>query len=445
MRHTIQRGSGKRSTARAGQPCSVDPSTRLLARVASSCSPALLRRGAAGLVAAAVCCWLAGLSCCRAADEPPVDLAKLPPNTWVPLRYTTEQLAGSAGQDPEQKGSWGTAGWNKLVYDPDGRRVLFYDRWLDKRHGGGTIYGNCLFAFDPARGVVTPLKVDNWTVQRNPSSYWTIALAENASVPTPCPRHVYNAFDYVSAEKALYIANGANGTAAVDGKLVWEKECENTWRLDLTTLTWSQLPTESFPRNDLEAAMAYCPDIRSLVYTGKGKLWLFDLEKRNWRKAKSDVPTHGGGQTIFYDPPRKRMLIAGGVTTDPSVAVPHRKQRDKSCDKLYALDPVSETITPLADCPTALNAAGLAYDSRHDVFVTAVTIRFPEDGLPSGTFVYEPKQDRWLSIAAATPAPDPKYWAGWMRMCYDEANDCFVGLLIYDRWYALRYNGSPEP
>ncbi len=48
------------------------------------------------------------------------------------------------------------------------------------------------------------------------------------------------------------------------------------------------------------------------------------------------------------------MLIARGVTTDPSVAVPQRKQRDKSCDKLYAFDPTSEAITPLADCPTAL-------------------------------------------------------------------------------------------
>ncbi len=407
----------------------------------------LISTRAAALFAMA-CVVAVMASPCLAADLPPVDLAKLPANTWVPLGYTTEQLPRPAAADETSAadpGAWGTAGWNKLVYDPDGRRVLFYDRWLDKQHGGGTIYGNCLFAFDAARQVVRPLKVDHWTVQRNPNSYWTVALPENAVEPTPCPRHVYQAFDYVGEEKSIFIANGANGTAAVGGKLVWEKECENTWRLDLAGMAWSRLPTETFPTNDLDAAMAWCPDIHSIVYTGKGKLWLFDLATRRWRKAKHDVPTGGGGQTIFYDPPRKRLLIAGGVTTDPSVAVPNRKQRDPSCDKLYALDPASETITRLADCPTALCAASLAYDPRHDVFVTAVTIHFPEDGLPSGTFLYDPKQDRWQTIAGATPAPDPKYWAGWMRLCYDAANDCFIGLLIYDRWYALRYSGSPEP
>ncbi len=383
-----------------------------------------------------------------APEAPGLDLDQLPPNTWVALKYTTAQPAGTGAGgdtgDAQDKGAWGTAGWNKLVYDPDGRRVLFYDRWLDKRHGGGTIYGNCLFAFDAAKGIVTPLKVDNWTVQHNPSSYWTIERPENATDPTPCPRHTYHAFDYVPEENSVYICNGANGTAAVGGKLVWEKECENTWRLDLRTMTWTRIATETFPRNDLDAGMAYCPDTRSIIYTGKGKIWIFDLPTGRWRKGKHDVPTGGGGQTIVYDPPRKRMLIAGGMVTDPSVAVANRKKKDASCDKMYALDPTTESITRLADCPTALNETSLAYDSKHDVFVIAVTIHFPADGLPSGTFVYDPQRDKWATIPAATPAPDPNYWAGWMRMCYDQANDCFIGLLIYDRWYAMRYTGLPD-
>jgi hypothetical protein len=132
------------------------------------------------------------------------------------------------------------------------------------------------------------------------------------------------------------------------------------------------------------------------------------------------------------------MLLAGGVRTDPSVAVADRKTKDAACDKIYAFDPKTEEITRLADCPTALNAASLAYDSKHDVFVTAVTIHFPADGLPSGTFLYDPRRDTWQTIPVADQ-PDPKYWAGWMKMCYDESNDCFVGLLIYDRLYAMRY------
>jgi parallel beta-helix repeat protein len=70
----------------------------------------------------------------RAAE---VDLATLPPNTWVPLEPKTVQPANA-----DERGQRINAGWNKLVYDPDGKRVLFYDRWYDKKHGGTTIYGN---------------------------------------------------------------------------------------------------------------------------------------------------------------------------------------------------------------------------------------------------------------------------------------------------------------
>jgi hypothetical protein len=77
------------------------------------------------------------------------------------------------------------------------------------------------------------------------------------------------------------------------------------------------------------------------------------------------------------------------------------------------------------------------------VFVTAVMIHFPADGLPSGTFLYDPRRDTWATIPVANQ-PDPNYWAGWMKMCYDESNDCFVGLLIYDRLYAMRYVAAAD-
>src|SRR6516225_6485980 len=122
------------------------------------------------------------------------DVKKLPANTWVEIKYTTAQPSDRA----DEKGRWVPAGWNKLVYDPDGKRVLFYDRWLDKKHGGYTIYGNCLVAFDPVAGKLTPVKIDNWTKKDvKGGGYRTLALPDNETVPTPCPRHVYHAFDYV--------------------------------------------------------------------------------------------------------------------------------------------------------------------------------------------------------------------------------------------------------
>ena len=60
---------------------------------------------------------------------------------------------------------------------------------------------------------MTPLKVDNWTKSDTPQGgYRTLALPENDSEPTPAPRHVYHAFEYVPELKAVFICNGANQT-----------------------------------------------------------------------------------------------------------------------------------------------------------------------------------------------------------------------------------------
>src|SRR5262245_19022780 len=103
------------------------------------------------------CCWsmlvASSVSLTHGADLP-----NLAPNTWEEIKVSTEQPAGTT-----EKGAFARQGWNKIVYDPDGTRVLFYDRWLDNKHGGQTIYGNCLFALDPATGTLKPLKIDNWT------------------------------------------------------------------------------------------------------------------------------------------------------------------------------------------------------------------------------------------------------------------------------------------
>ena len=172
------------------------------------------------------------------------DLAHLPPNTWVEIKYTTEQPA-----DPAAKGAFARQGWNKLVYDPDGKRLLFYDRWVDKKHGGTTIYGNCLFAFDPAAAKLTPLKIDNWTkIDTKDGGYRTLALHENEKEPTPCPRHVYHAFEYVPELKTVFICNGANQTALrKDGKLVGHDLCDGAWRLDLKTNQWARIVPAASP------------------------------------------------------------------------------------------------------------------------------------------------------------------------------------------------------
>jgi len=359
------------------------------------------------------------------------DLAKLPPNTWVELKYTTEQPSA----DPDEKGQWRPVGWNKLVYDPDGRRVLFYDRWVDKKHGGLTIYGNCLFAFDPAAARIKPIRIDNWTVKRlDKGGYRTLAVAENDKELTPCPRHVYHAFEYVHDMKAVFLSNGANQSAMLkDGKVVGHDLCTDTWRLDLKSNKWSKIDAPSAPPNRLDDAMAYCPDTKALIYSGAGsRLWILDIEKNQWRKAKESPPEHGSmGRTIFYDPTMKRMLIAGGGRLDAWM-----KGKAPEFHELYAFDSKTEKVTRLADAPTTLYSSHLAYDSKRKLFL-AVAV-FNKEEQRSGMFAYDPLKDAWHEIKAANPIPPHKSWMGWMKLCYDSHNDCFVGM-IGDKVYVFRH------
>jgi hypothetical protein len=374
----------------------------------------------------AIVAILATVSLCHAAD-----LDKLPPNTWVELPYTTEQPS----DHPDEKGQWRPVGWNKLVYDPDRKRVLFYDRWVDKKHGGLTIYGNCLFAFDPATARVAPIRIDNWVkVTTEKGGYRTVALPENEKEPTPCSRHVYHGFEYVADRQAVFISNGANqGAMQKDGKVVGHDLCTDTWRLDLKTKQWTRIDAPGAPPNRLDDAMAYCPDTKSLLYTGQGcQLWILDLDKAQWRKARESPPQHGSmGRTIFHDPSHKRMLIVGGGPLDGWTRGNALEFRE-----LYAFDPRTESVTRLADAPTALYASHLAYDSKRQFFVAVAVFNKQEQ--PSGLFCYDPGKDAWHEIKPANPIPPHNGWFGWMKMCYDSHHDCFIGM-IGDKLYAFRY------
>jgi hypothetical protein len=359
------------------------------------------------------------------------DLKALPPNTWVEIKYTTVQPVSGV----DEKGRWLPAGWNKLVYDPDGKWVLFYDRWADKKHGGYSIYGNCLFAFDPAAATVAPIKIDNWTkIDRKGGGYRTLALPANEIEPTPCPRHVYHAFDYAPELKAVFLCNGANQSAVrADGKLAGHDLCNGAWRLDLKTRKWTRLDSADGPPNRLDDALAYCPETRSLIYTGAGcQLWVFDLARGRWRKAKQSPPPHGSmGRTVVYDPSQKRMLVAGGGALDAWM-----KGKAPAFRELYAFDPKAETVKRLADAPTALYASHLAYDSKRGLFITVADFNGRQH--PSGMFAYDPKKDTWFAIKAANGIPPHEGWFGWMKLCYASDYDCLIGV-IRDRFYAFRY------
>jgi hypothetical protein len=320
--------------------------------------------------------------------------------------------------------------------------VLFYDRWIDKKHGGYTIYGNCLFALDPAKATLTPIKIDNWSKKdTKEGGYRTFALPENDREPTPCPRHVYHAFEYVGPLKAVFLCNGANQTALrKDGTLVGHDLCDGAWRFDLQTHKWRSIKAANAPPNVLDDAMAYCPDIHALVYTGQNRqLWIFDLAREKWRKAKQSPPKRpASGQTIYYDPSHKRMLLFGGGLLDG-----WKKGRAETFRELYAFDPRKETVQKLAPGPTAFYEAHLAYDRKNKAFVTLAV--FDKKEQPSGMFVYDPHKNSWHVIKPRNPIPPHNNWFGWMQLCYDAHHDCLIGK-VNEKFYAFRYvPGLSEP
>lgn len=361
-----------------------------------------------------------------------IDWKNLPVNRWVPIKPITVQP-----NDLAEKGRWINVNWNKIVYDVKNKRVLFNDRWVDKKHGGYTIYGNCVFSFEPGTRKLTPLRITNWVRRKGGRyKYHTAALPENKADPTPCDRHVYDAFDYAPELNSVFLCNGANRGAISNGKK-GHGVCADTWRLNLTSGKWAKIESKAQPANRLEHGMAWCPDTKSIVYAGHKAIWILDIKAGEWQKAKQQLPIVHMGISVRYDAPRKRMLLIGGGLYGK------QGKRGYGHERLYAFDPRTEKLTRLADCPTALNRAHLAHDTKRDLFLYAVNMREGSEN-PSGMFCYNPKRNEWTVVKPRNELPLGKR-RGPMPMCYDAEHDCFLGFVPYNpNFYAFRFVPVPE-
>jgi hypothetical protein len=161
-------------------------------------------------------------------------------------------------------------------------------------------------------------------------------------------------------------------------------------------------------------------------------LWIFDLAKGQWRKARHSPPKRTAfGQNICYDPTKRRMLIAGGGPLDG-----WKKGKAREFRELYAFDPKTEKIKRLADCPTALYATHLAHDRKNKVFLTVAV--FDKREQPSGIFCYDPQKDAWHKVKSKNPIPPHNNWFGWMQLCYDSQHSCFIGK-VNEKFFAFHY------
>jgi hypothetical protein len=340
-------------------------------------------------------------------------------NTWVQVKPKYVP--------PPSGGQIFPMGWNQMVYDPAGKRLLMMDRWYDEVRRD-TIYANAVVAYDVPTNTAACLKLNNWTREAAGGGYRTVAMPGNAQDPTPVDRHPYGCLAFVPEQNALYLSGGANQGAPGNHP-------KDTWKFDLATAKWSQVKSDKDPPNGLDDSMAYDPANKVIVRSCHGvSTWLLDVQTGQWRDAGAkDNPRTGLGAAMTYDSKRGRMLLYGGPG-------PNAKNWADPGSKLWSYAVKDNAWKPLADGPVPARAPGLAYDSRHDLVMMRAE---PGAGQSAATCLYFPEQDRWQKLDAPAGAAQPP--VTYHTLAYDPAHDVFVqggGTWDKPQWWLFRL--APE-
>jgi hypothetical protein len=336
-----------------------------------------------------------------------VFMADMPLNTWVRVK---PKYVG-----PPEGGRHRPAGWNKLVYDPVGKRMLYMDRWSTGTRGH-SIYANAVMAFDVVANTVTCLKLTNWKRQsRAGGGYRTVPLAANKEEPTPCDRHPYGNLAFVADRNSLYLSTGAN-RSALRGSLRGQSVTRDTWRYDCGEAEWVQVDeSKTKPPGGLEDAMAYDAAHKVIVRICRGRAtWLLDVQTDRWRDAKAkNNPGSGMGAAMCYDSKRERVMVFGGGGKHGAAwNAPH--------PECYAYSVEDNAWTLLADAPVPVRAMGAAYDPKRDV----VLIHAGRKRNPYFSGIYDPAKNEWrrLNLPDDAKRPVPR----WHTLAYDVVHDVYV-------------------
>lgn len=342
----------------------------------------------------------------------------LPLNVWVKVEPKYLPHPGGGRHRPQS--------WNKLVYDPIGKRAIYMDRWSDEEHGLSSIYANAILAFDPVANEVACLEINNWKRQsREGGGYNTVPLPANADEPTPCDRHPYGNFTFVPDQNAVYLSAGAN-QGALDGDRRRHSVTSDTWRFDLAERRWSRIDeSESKPPGGLEDAMCYDAANKVIVRICRGAAtWLLDIETGKWRDAKAaNNPQSGMAAAMCYDSRRERVMVFGGGGKNGAAwNTPH--------PECYAYSVKENAWKRLADAPAPVRSMGAAYDAKRDV----VMIHAGRGRYPKFFGFYRSATDDWVQLDLPEDAPAPV--PAWHTLIYDEAHDVYIR--------AAESGGGPE-
>jgi hypothetical protein len=209
---------------------------------------------------------------------------------------------------------------------------------------------------------------------------WIYSIDKGSWTPVPQsglwpPRLQYATAVYDSINHRMIVFSGTSNSGVRD----------QTWALDLSNNTWSEIATVGKPAARFGAVMAYdAPNGRAIVHGGNNGGYLADtweldltLGSEAWTQLTpgGSVPTGRWGHASALDPATPRLVIHGGKTAGGEV------------DEVHELNLATNTWS----APAVSGAPGTRYfgNSAHD---TVQNRLFVSGGYRNGSFL----KDAWV-------------------------------------------------
>lgn len=345
--------------------------------------------------------------------------AKLAPNTWTPL-------GGVAYKFPkEYTGKFNMRFWCNLAWDPDGKRILFYEGYVGSHGHKYSIYANAMYSLEPAEKTVRLV---------NLSTHWKSGgghyrYQATKAPPSPYPRHTWGAFIYVPKYKRVYIGTGAAG--AENGK-----KADTFWSYDVAKNAWTDVTGKKPGPTGYQTHFAHFAGSDTLwVFTNRGGSWMnlyaFDMKKQAWAEKQIGRTNGFGASHVAIDAKRKLALVRASF-------------RKPFASAFAIFDPAKKSLTPLKHPPEISTSSRMAYIPKHDKFF----IHDPggrkkkgEDGGKGKDWVYDPADSKFTQVKASN--------GDTLRMdnylTYDALNDIVVIYTIKNQFKVFRYVPEKSP
>jgi len=205
-----------------------------------------------------------------------------------------------------------------------------------------------------------------------------------------------------------------------------------TWAYDAAKNDWTALTGQA---HGWCYKMVYDRSNKVAVVLGdkdrNNDTWLFDVEKRAWRKAdvKGPTPPWRWYYSMVYDERNKKVVLFGGGA--------ERYGSGKYHNDTWTFDAATSTWTEMkpATSPSARYMSAMAYDSTNGVCVLVGGKAHTKEIGPNplrDTWVYDLARNEWTNM---NPANQPPVY-GIFQASYDRVNNVVVypgrgGVYVY--------------